>query len=92
MEDALPSGLLEVCLLVGVPREQLRTQLQVRGVGGCRTRLSMGLLLSAWLSWMFNSGLDEISRSPTPLARLLSTDQQNCCFASVLSLHAAEML
>lgn len=28
MEDALPSGLLEVCLLVGVPREQLRTQLQ----------------------------------------------------------------
>ncbi|OXB57492.1 hypothetical protein ASZ78_013357 [Callipepla squamata] len=28
MEDALPSGLLEVCLLVGVPREQLKTQLQ----------------------------------------------------------------
>ncbi|XP_072186167.1 DENN domain-containing protein 3 [Excalfactoria chinensis] len=28
MEDALPSGLLEVCLLVGVPREQLRSQLQ----------------------------------------------------------------
>lgn len=34
MEDALPSGLLEVCLMVGVPKEQLRAVLQVRGIGG----------------------------------------------------------
>lgn len=36
MEDALPSGLLEVCLMVGVPKEQLRAVLQVRGIGGLR--------------------------------------------------------
>uniref|UniRef100_A0A8B9BVW8 UDENN domain-containing protein n=1 Tax=Anser brachyrhynchus TaxID=132585 RepID=A0A8B9BVW8_9AVES len=34
MEDVLPSGLLEVCLMVGVPKERLRALLQVRGVGG----------------------------------------------------------
>lgn len=36
MEDVLPSGLLEVCLMVGVPKEQLRALLQVRGVGELR--------------------------------------------------------
>lgn len=34
MEDVLPSGLLEVCLLVGVPQERVRTLLQVRGSAG----------------------------------------------------------
>lgn len=31
MEDVLPPGLLEICLLVGVPRERVRALLQVRG-------------------------------------------------------------
>lgn len=34
MEDVLPSGLLEICLLVGVPRERVRALLQVRGGSG----------------------------------------------------------
>lgn len=82
MEDALPSGLLEVCLLVGVPREQLRTQLQVRGavVAGVPSRLGCLWGCSCQRgSPRFNSGLSEIS-SPLlpPGALLLSTDQQNC--------------
>lgn len=32
MEDVLPSGLLEICLLVGAPRERVRALLQVNGV------------------------------------------------------------
>lgn len=33
MEDVLPSGLLEICLLVGAPTERVRALLQVSGVG-----------------------------------------------------------
>lgn len=40
MEDVLPSGLLEVCLLVGAPTERVRALLQVSGVraGGASAR------------------------------------------------------
>lgn len=40
MEDVLPSGLLEICLLVGAPREQVRALLQVSGAraGGAGAR------------------------------------------------------
>lgn len=32
MEDVLPSGLLEICLLVGAPRERVRALLEVSAV------------------------------------------------------------
>lgn len=32
MEDVLPSGLLEICLLVGAPRERVRALVQVSAV------------------------------------------------------------
>lgn len=40
MEDVLPSGLLEICLLVGAPREQVQALLQVSGAraGGAGAR------------------------------------------------------
>lgn len=48
MEDVLPSGLLEICLLVGAPTERVRALLQVSGVRAGRASAFETGFVSAW--------------------------------------------